>query len=125
MQAWSAALSPGLVATFGDAWELTGTASLAGARREGTLDMGWTPWALAPATGANTTGVQNPCAVLAAQISPAELAVPAARSAHPPWCGECDQLRRMLDYHATRRAMLEVQSTAAAATQCGRAPRVP
>ena len=61
--------------------------------------MGWTPQALASATGASTTGVRNPDAVLAARLSPAELPVPPSPSARPPWCGECDQVTRMLDYH--------------------------
>jgi hypothetical protein len=63
------------------------------------LDMGWTPRTLASATGTNTTGVRNPYAVLAVRLSRTELPAPSARSTRPPWCGECDQVTRMLDYH--------------------------
>jgi hypothetical protein len=85
---------------LGDAWRLTDTqrARLTPAVNA-ALGMGWTPQALASATGANTTGVRNPYAVLAARLSPAEPPVPSSRSARPPWCGECDQVTRMLDYH--------------------------
>lgn len=42
----------------------------------------------------------NPGAVLAARLSPAELPLPTASSARrPPWCGQCGQATRMLDYH--------------------------
>jgi hypothetical protein len=87
-------------AALGDAWRLTDTqrARLTPAVNA-ALGMGWTPQALASATGANTTGVRNPYAVLAARLSSAELPVPSSRSARPPWCGECDQVTRMLDYH--------------------------
>ena len=60
---------------------------------------GWTPHALAAFTGANTTGVHRPYAVLAARLSPGELPTPPVRSARPPWCGQCDQTTRMLDFH--------------------------
>jgi hypothetical protein len=87
-------------AALGDAWRLTKTqrARLTPAVKA-ALGAGWTPQALASATGTNTTGVRNPYAVLAARLSPAELPVPASRSARAPWCGECDQVTRMLDYH--------------------------
>jgi hypothetical protein len=62
------------------------------------LDAGWTPRALAAFTGANTAGVRSPYAVLAARLSPAELPVPPVRSARPSWCGECDEITRMLDF---------------------------
>jgi hypothetical protein len=55
---------------LGNAWRLTG------AQRarvvpivKAALEMGWTPQALASVTGANTTGVRNPYAVLAAAIA--------------------------------------------------------
>jgi hypothetical protein len=63
------------------------------------LEAGWTPSALAAFTGANTDGVRSPYAVLTARLSPAELPPPPARSARPSWCGPCDQVTRMLDYH--------------------------
>jgi hypothetical protein len=87
-------------AVLGTAWRLTKAqrARLAPAVKA-ALDMGWTPQALASVTGTNTTGVRNPYAVLATRLSPAELPGPPARSARPPWCGECNQVTRMLDYH--------------------------
>jgi hypothetical protein len=84
---------------LGADWRLTGrqrarlTPAVAAA-----LDAGWTPRALAAFTGANTGGVRSPYAVLAARLSPAELPVPPARSARAPWCGECDEVTRMLDF---------------------------
>jgi hypothetical protein len=64
------------------------------------LNAGWTPQALAGFTGANTGGVRNPYAVLAARLAPAELPPPyLRRPSRPPWCGECDQATRMLGYH--------------------------
>lgn len=87
-------------AALGDGWRLTKAqrARLTPAVMA-ALDMGWTPQALASATGANTAGVRNPYAVLAVRLSPAELPMPASRPGRPPWCGECDQVTRMLDYH--------------------------
>jgi Helix-turn-helix domain len=87
-------------AALGNAWRLTEAqrGRLAPAV-EAALDMGWTPQRLASVTGANTSGVRSPYAVLATRLSPAELPGPAARSVRPPWCGECDQVTRMLDYH--------------------------
>src|SRR5262249_17021790 len=50
--------------------------------------------------GANTTGVRSPYAVLAARLSPAELPPPhGQRPARPPWCGQCDEITRMLDFY--------------------------
>jgi Helix-turn-helix domain len=87
-------------AALGNAWRLTVAqrARLAPAV-EATLDLGWTPQTLASAIGTNTTGVRNAYAVLAARLSPAELPAPSMRSTRPPWCGECDEVTRMLDYH--------------------------
>jgi hypothetical protein len=87
-------------AALGTAWRLTEAqrARLIPAV-EAALDTGWTPQALASIAGTNTAGVRNPYAVLAARLSPAELPLPRARSTRPPWCGECDQVTRMLDYH--------------------------
>jgi hypothetical protein len=87
-------------AALGDACRRTDTqrARLAPAV-EAALDTGWTPRALASATGANTAGVRNPYAVLATRLSPAELRAPPTRSTRPPWCGECDPVTRMLNYH--------------------------
>jgi len=61
------------------------------------LAGGWPPAALAEHVGANTAGIRNHGAVLAARLSPAELPPPPARR-RPPWCGECDQVTRMLDF---------------------------
>jgi hypothetical protein len=63
------------------------------------LNAGWTPRALAAVTGANTGGVRNPYAVLAARLAPAELPLPhAQRPSRPPWCGQCDERTRMLGF---------------------------
>ena len=63
------------------------------------LRAGWAPQALAAFTGANTNGVRSPAAVLAARLSSSELPLaPGRRSARPPWCGECDEVTRMLGY---------------------------
>ncbi len=61
------------------------------------LAGGWPPAALAEHVGANTAGIRNPGAVLAARLWPAELPPPPVRR-RPPWCGECDQVTRMLDF---------------------------
>jgi hypothetical protein len=64
------------------------------------LATGWTPGALAEFAGANTAGIRNPGAVLAARLSPTELPSPTPSAGQrPPWCGECDEVTRMLDYH--------------------------
>ncbi|MGP7999530.1 MAG: helix-turn-helix domain-containing protein [Streptosporangiaceae bacterium] len=87
-------------AALGDRWQLTGRqrARLIPAVTA-ALDAGWTPHALAAFTGASTTGVRNPYAVLAARLSPGELPPPQAQRANrPPWCGECDQATRMLGF---------------------------
>jgi hypothetical protein len=87
-------------AALGDAWRLTRAQRVRLTPAvQAALDAGWTPQTLASVTGANTTGVRSGCAVLAARLSPVELPARAARSARPPWCGECDQVTRMLDYH--------------------------
>jgi hypothetical protein len=57
---------------------------------------GWTPGALAEFTG-NTAGIRNPSGVLVARLSPAQLPLP--RAGRPPWCGQCDEVTRMLGYH--------------------------
>jgi hypothetical protein len=62
------------------------------------LTAGRTPRTLAEAAGANMDGVRNPYAVLAARLSPAELPAPPARAVRPPWCGQCDERTRMLDF---------------------------
>jgi hypothetical protein len=67
------------------------------------LAAGWTPARLAEFAGANTAGVRNPCAVLAARLSSAELPPPPACRAgpavpRPPWCGTCDETTRMLGW---------------------------
>jgi hypothetical protein len=70
---------------------------------QAALDAGWLPQALATFTGANTVGVRSPYAVLAARLSPAELPPQQRqRPARPPWCGECDEVTRMLGSTVTR-----------------------
>jgi hypothetical protein len=83
---------------LGEAWRLTA------AQRDrlapavaAALSAGWTPAGLAEFTGANTGGVRNRYAVLAARVSAAELPAPprsAALPQRPPWCGECDERTR-------------------------------
>jgi hypothetical protein len=83
---------------LGTGWPLTAAqqsrlAPLAGA----ALSAGWSPAALAGFTGANTSGVRNPYAVLAARLSPGELPSPPSsrgRQRQPPWCGQCNQRTR-------------------------------
>lgn len=63
------------------------------------LTAGWEPALLAAFVAANTAGIRNPAAVLAARLSPAELPPPPARArARPPWCGQgdCDDRTRRL-----------------------------
>src|SRR6185312_17012395 len=67
----------GFFARLGASWPLTDhqrqrLAPLATA----ALDAGWDPSALAAFAGANTTGIRNPAAVLAARLSPTELPAP-------------------------------------------------
>jgi hypothetical protein len=81
---------------LGADWQLTAAqqARLAPAVAA-ALDAGWAPRALAAVAGANTSGVRNPYAVLAARLSPAELPPPhTRRPSRPPWCGECDERTR-------------------------------
>jgi hypothetical protein len=63
----------------------------------GAVAAGWTPGGLAEAVGSNAAGIRNPAAVLAARLAPAGLLPPPAPR-RPPWCGECDQATRMLDF---------------------------
>jgi hypothetical protein len=87
-------------AALGADWRLTAVqrARLAPAITT-ALNAGWTPQTLAAFSGANTSGVRNPYAVLAARLSPAELPPPhPQRPLRPPWCGECDQATRMLGF---------------------------
>ena len=90
----------GLVGEFftdlGTSWKLTVSQQ---ARLTPLVDAaiasGWTPAALAAFTGANTTGVRSPYAVLASRLSPAELPRPSTQPpVRPPWCGRCDQRTR-------------------------------
>ena len=87
-------------AALGPDWRLTAAQRARLARAVTTaLNAGWTPQALAAFAGANTSGVGNPSAVLAARLSPAELPPPRMRRpSRPPWCGECDQATRMLGF---------------------------
>ncbi len=85
-----AALSPRWLLTSGQRRRLTPAVA-------GALAAGWTPGGLAEFAGANAAGIRNPGAVLAARLSPAGLPPPPAPP-RPPWCGECDQATRMLDF---------------------------
>lgn len=83
---------------IGSAWRLTAAqrGRLAPAV-DAALRAGWTPAELAAFTGANTGGVRNPYAVLAARLSPDELPGPTGREGwwrQPPWCGECNRRTR-------------------------------
>jgi hypothetical protein len=88
-------------AVLDDGWRLTADqrARLAPAA-QAALHAGWSSQALATFTGANTASVRNPYAVLAARLSPAELPPPPQpqRPARPPWCGQCDEVTRMLGF---------------------------
>ncbi len=81
---------------LGSAWRLTAAQRDRLAPAVGAaLSAGWTPAGLAEVTGANTGGVRNRYAVLAARLSAAELPEPPASvPKRPPWCGECDQRTR-------------------------------
>ncbi len=57
----------------------------------------WTPDELAGFVGASSFGIRNPFAVLVARLARAELPQPRT-SRRPPWCGECDERTRMLDF---------------------------
>jgi Helix-turn-helix domain len=87
-------------AALGPAWRLT-TAQRARLAPVVTaaLAAGWTPRPLVAVTGANTVGVRNQYAVLTARLWAAELPPPITQPlARPPWCGECDQVTRMLGF---------------------------
>ena len=62
------------------------------------LGSGWTPRGLAEFAGANTAGIRNPVAVLAARLSETELPPAPARAIQQPWCGRCDQRTRLLGF---------------------------
>ncbi len=63
------------------------------------LAAGWTPATLAEFAGANTAGVRNPYAVLAARLSPDALPAPVSQRppARPAWCGQCNQDTRRME----------------------------
>ena len=87
-------------AALGEEWRLTASQR---ARLSpivaAAVSSGWEPQALAEWTGANTTGVRNPYAVLATRLSPAQLPAPSPRrSDRLPWCGGCDERTRLLDF---------------------------
>ena len=85
-----AAMSPRWLLTAGQRGRLAPAVAAA-------LAGGWTPDALADHVGANTAGIRNAAAVLAARLSAAEL--PARRApGRPPWCGHCDRATRMLGF---------------------------
>jgi hypothetical protein len=87
-------------AALGSDWRLTtAQRTRLAAAVTAALTAGWTPRTLAAATGANTSGVRNPYAVLAARLAPAELPLPhTQRPSRPPWCGQCDERTRMLGF---------------------------
>jgi len=106
---------------LGADWRLTGaqrarlTPAVATA-----LNAGWTQQALAAFTGANTSGVRNPYAVLAARLSSAELPPPRTqRPSRPPRCGECDQVTRMLGFDGRCRLACHWRRCAGAARRRG------
>jgi hypothetical protein len=74
----------------------TGQRARLGPAVAAALTAGWQPGDLASHVGANTTGIRDPAAVLAARLSQAELPPPTARR-RPPCC-VCDQATRMLDF---------------------------
>jgi hypothetical protein len=82
-------------------WMLTATQRLKLAPAvAAALAAGWTPARLAELAGASTAGIRNPVAVLTARLSHAELP-PLGTSRptrRPPWCGQCDERTRMLDF---------------------------
>jgi hypothetical protein len=87
-------------AALGPGWRLTAAqrARLAPAVTT-ALNAGRAPRTLAASAGANTSGVRNPYAVLAARLTPAELPLPRTqRPSRPPWCGQCDERTRMLGF---------------------------
>ena len=87
-------------AALGPNWQLTSAqrARLAPAV-QAAFHAGWMPQALVAVAGANTTGVRSPYAVLAARLSPAELPPPhGQRPIRPQWCGQCDEVTRMLGF---------------------------
>lgn len=86
-------------AALGEGWRLTAAQRIRLTPAvTAALGAGWTPRALAAFTGANTDGVRSLYAVLASRLSAAELPSPPTRPSRPPWCGECDQATRMLDF---------------------------
>lgn len=89
-------------AALGEEWRLTASQR---ARLSpivaAAVNTGWDPQALAVWTSANTDGIRNPYAVLAARLSPTELPRPAAhRSDRLPWCGECDERTRLVGFYS-------------------------
>ena len=64
------------------------------------LAAGWTPARLAELTGAGTVGIRNPFAVLAARLAQAQIppSGPTRSAGRPPWCGQCDERTRLLDF---------------------------
>jgi len=87
---------------LGPGWRLTAAQrTRLAAAVTAALNAGWTPRALAAITGANTSGVRNPYAVLAVRLSAAELPPPPGqRPLRPPWCSECDERTRMAGFYS-------------------------
>jgi hypothetical protein len=64
------------------------------------LDEGWAPQRPADVAGSNPDGVRNPCAVLIARLSAAELPRPPGQQPpRPAWCGECDERTRTAGFY--------------------------
>ncbi len=87
-------------ARLGPDWPLTDRQHRRLARAvAAAITAGWTPATLAAFVTANTAGIRNPAAVLAARLSPADLPPPPGRArARSPWCGhgDCDERTRRL-----------------------------
>lgn len=87
-------------AALGEEWKLTAMQEARlGPAVTAAIDSGWTPRELAAWTGANTTNIRSPYAVLASRLSPAELsAPPRPQLAWPQWCRQCDERTRLLGF---------------------------
>ena len=64
------------------------------------LAAGSTAAELAELAGASTAGIRNPIAVVAARLAQAGRppSGPTRSPGRPPWCGQCDERTRMIDF---------------------------